>query len=240
MLQEMSSRDRVGVRWLEGHSGLTLLFGLISLHGLTIPFFLKFAKSPARVTSADVLAALLLLVWVVLSRTRWVEIRDAPLFWPTVAFVAVHFISIPFAKDVAVATVESIKIAGIFLVYIAAVHVVGARQSKRILAWALTIGAAMVSVLAIREGLVGELGWGYKQTRAAATMGNPNTLGAYLVAIIPVSIMLLLSLLGSRRLKALKRWTGIFISGAALALMIAAVLLTLSRGAWLSPRGHCC
>ena len=151
------------------------------------------------------------------------------LFVPTLLFVGSHFLAILSATDRWVALREAVKMAGIFGFFFAVGDTVGSTDRRRMLAWALTVSAAILSAMVLAEVFWGPAGWGYTGARPTGTMGSPNAVGAYLAALYPVSFTLLCQeRLNSRRLRAT---VPLAIS---VGLMSGALLATLSRGAWIS------
>lgn len=93
--------------------------------------------------------------------------------------------------------------------------------------------AALPSWLSAPLLRFGSLAWeaGSRGPRAASTLGTPVSLGAYLAVVAPLALRLSLDRSGRKGVRAA--------SGAALAVGVAALLFSGSRGAWLAALAGC-
>ncbi|WP_324718114.1 O-antigen ligase family protein [Carboxydochorda subterranea] len=205
------------------------LWAMVLVHVFLTPFFFEFDNLPFRLTTTDLLAALIVLLWLTNRIRRQPGRASPPLLFPTLLFVGAHFLAILPATDRVVALREAVKIAGIFAVFFAVADTVRTADQRRTLAWVLTLAGAIVSGLAIVEAFRGPAGWSYAGTRPVVTMGSPNTVGAYLASIFPVSLSLLYQAILERSRLGARATIGL-----SLALMAIALAVSLSRGSWIS------
>ncbi len=108
-------------------------------------------------------------------------------------------------------------------------------QVRRLM-WAIVLGGSLVSLY----GLLEYLGWEhlldrsyYGTYRIGSTVGNPIFLGAYLITVIPFTIAGLVSTWPPRQNSRLVHWWLTALLGFALALQLAALVLSQARGPWL-------
>ncbi|MEX1253270.1 MAG: O-antigen ligase family protein [Dehalococcoidia bacterium] len=171
---------------------------------------------------------------VLLALDRWPAAR-----WPrllvvtTLAFVAVNVLALIFAED------WRTSFWGVFqryqgfattlvyvLLFIVAAFAVRSMRDLRLLLWAVFAGAMVAVVYALAQ----KAGWewiewsGRSISRPFSTMGQANNFGAYLVAVVPVAAFLALTLRQRWQLAAI---------GVAIAAMLAALLFTVSRSAYI-------
>lgn len=224
-----------------------ILRGAIFLHAFVVPLFYELPGMGFRLTTNDVLSALILVAWEAWVTYYLVARRDpgpavtllGPLLPATVAFALSHVFSAAFASDVLVAARETVKTIGVLAFLLIAQGLVLDPADRLRLAWAATLGAAVASALAVVEAF----SWGgaraYSGLRPSATTGNPNTLGAYLAALLPVAFGLVAGYIskfrhasgrGDRVLRALAGALAVLLA----ALITLALMLTLSRGSWIS------
>jgi putative inorganic carbon (HCO3(-)) transporter len=162
------------------------------------------------------------------STFRWVGIVDVPVL----AFVLLNLVALLFSTDRHQSLFgERLQHQGVLTMllyvaffYLARVLISDRQQMFRLFA-AVAIGASAVSSYAIIQKLGLDPIWkGYLPSgRVFSTIGQPNALAGYLVLAIPITAVLALEQKRSLRVAAL----------AGLALMIGALLLTYSRGAYL-------
>lgn len=203
---------------------------LVLAHVVLIPFFAEVPGLPFRFTTTDLLGMAIIGAWVLKRRvSAFHALRNVPVLWPSLALVATHWLALLVAEDLASGLKEVVKLSGIVAFYLVAASWLQLTGNRWRLSWALLAGATAVSLWAIAESIGQPLGWGFGQHRAAGTMGHANTLGGYLAAVIPVAWGLLWAEMGGHR----RRWVLLLLTGSLLATGIALVL-TLSRAAWLS------
>ncbi|MEW6049026.1 MAG: O-antigen ligase family protein, partial [Bacillota bacterium] len=226
---------------------LTLLRLAIAVHAFVVPLFYELPVPGLRLTSNDLLSALILLSWGAWAGYRLLARRDrapaamalGPLFPATAVFALSHVLSTAVARDTFVAIRETTKTLGILFFLLVAQGLIADPADRRRLAWAATLGAAVASLLAIAESFSWRGSWAYLALRPSATTGNPNTLGAYLAALLPVGFALIMgsgvklsdaSGMVGRTARALVTSLAVLLT----TLIALALLLTLSRGSWIS------
>ena len=162
------------------------------------------------------------------SRFRWIGIVDVPVL----AFVLLNLVALAFSTDRHQSLFgERLQHQGVLttLLYVAFFYLarvlISDRQQMLRLFVAVAIGASAVASYAFIQKLGLDPIWnGYLPFgRVFSTIGQPNALAGYLVLAIPVTAVLAIEQKRTLRVAAL----------AALALMIAALLLTYSRGGYL-------
>jgi O-antigen ligase len=103
----------------------------------------------------------------------------------------------------------------------------GVASTRRAIEYGLVFGSVPVAIIALveRGGRLFALGTGDDLVRSQSTLRNPVFLGAYLVLAVPVALAMVLD-------RSLPRWQRVA-AGAAVAVDLAALLATQSRGPWL-------
>lgn len=158
---------------------------------------------------------------------------------PLALYFAFTALSVVVARDVTLATFEVFLALQMFLLYIYVVGTVRSRQDMLFIVTMLLISLILESVVTIGLGYVGQnfsiagissridvskgaIGLGY---RVAGTVGSPNVAASYLSLLLAPAISLLLTRLGL-----LYKW----LAALAFGLGGVALILTLSRGGWVS------
>lgn len=204
--------------------------GAVYLLTMSIPlgYLLEIEGDDFSVTPTEVIVGLMVVGWALraLSRRR-IVIPKTPLLVPLLGMLVVVAISINHATSPALAMKETLKWAELILVYLFIVSEMGSLRQ------ALTL-LALLFLGTIIEALVGAIQFFFnlgpdfysigRFMRAYGTFEQPNPYAGYLGMLIPMAIGLLLAWPGRR----LRNYT-LF----ALALAVAAVGMSLSRGAWM-------
>ncbi|MDI6891796.1 MAG: O-antigen ligase family protein [Actinomycetota bacterium] len=185
----------------------------------------------------------LLVLWIVkvVSEGK-VKLVRTPLNLPVLAFllaVAIStFTSISFHTSL---LGEGIKYHGLLtlliyvLLFYLPIHFFERKRDVKLFLWAVVVSSVIVSIV----GLLQHLGFIFGRwhlfffldpKRIMGTMGNPVSLGAYLVLVLPLSLVLFL---GQRELFPRAQFSR-FLAWVALPLLVACLVFTYSRAAWLA------
>lgn len=193
------------------------------------------------ISATTVSLAVLYAVWLCKLLTRW-EPRARPLLHasvPLVLYLAFSTLSMLAARDVELSLFEVFLLLQMFLLYVYIIGTVRSRQDVLFIVTMLLIGLVLESVVMIGLQSFGQnfniagvssridvskgaIGLGY---RIAGTVGSPNVAASYLSLLLAPAISLVLTRLG--------RWYK-WLAALAFGLGGAALLLTLSRGGWVS------
>lgn len=193
------------------------------------------------ISATTVSLAVLYAVWLCKLLTRW-EPRARPLLHasvPLVLYLAFSTLSMLVARDVELSLFEVFLLLQMFLLYVYIIGTVRSRQDVLFIVTMLLIGLVLESVVMIGLQSFGQnfniagvssridvskgaIGLGY---RIAGTVGSPNVAASYLSLLLAPAISLVLTRLG--------RWYK-WLAALAFGLGGAALLLTLSRGGWVS------
>jgi len=149
---------------------------------------------------------------------------------PAIAYVAAVTLSLQVAQDVGLAVYEINILVQAFLIFLYLAHWVRTRADVLYVVILLLLGPVIQGLIAL--GIqqfgsptdIGPISTRVVGTRIGGTLGHPNSLGGYLALLLPVSLMLLLTPVGS-----VVKWLG----GASFLLGTVALVLTQSRGAWI-------
>ena len=193
------------------------------------------------ISATTVSLAVLYAVWSCKLLTRW-EPRVRPFLHaslPLALYFAFTALSVVVARDVTLAMFEVLLVLQMFLLYIYVIGTVRSRQDVLFIVTMLLISLVLESVVTIGLVSVGRefrmagissridvskeaTGLGY---RVAGTVGSPNVAASYLSLLLAPAISLLLTRLG--------RWYK-WLAAVAFGLGGVALILTLSRGGWVS------
>jgi len=210
--------------------GLWILAATLSLSSLAVCTSLLDPYTLPKLFSlaAGVVVSLIFWVW---SRKKSVSV--SPLFVPTLGIVAVACASVFFSADRAggwlgAPELHAYGLAALF-VYAALLWIVSSFSDEDlVIPWALTVIGAILGMSAIAQWSFGILLPGFATSlvngRATALFGSPVYLGAVSALMAPYALDRALSSRGTRSLMA---WSGF-------ALVVVALLLSRSRGAWLA------
>lgn len=190
---------------------------------------------PKLATTATFTGAALLWGALMLARDRWPAGRwPATLWMPVVAFLVVNGLALIFALDWRRSLMgEHLRYQGLtatllyVLLFIVAATAVRTTRDLRWLLLGLFVGALGAAIYAlIQKAGLDWVDWsGQALDRPAATLGQANAFGAYLVAVINASALLILV--------ARERWQRVAIGVGVLA-MVFALIFTLSRAAYVA------
>ncbi|MBI4301470.1 MAG: O-antigen ligase family protein, partial [Chloroflexi bacterium] len=214
------------IRWEYALYLLILVIPLRPLQELTI--------GPLTITLTEAVVALLTLTWLVARLTdREIRLKFTPLFPPMVVVLGVFLLSTSLAPSLRLSLKETAKWLELMVVYLLVASTVKERRQF------YTIIALMM-VAGVVEALVGGYQFirgvgppsfilGGRFMRAHGTFGQPNPYAGYLGLSLALGGGILVATLSKRRSRSI-----IIIMAFSLAVLLLAVLLSLSRGAWLA------
>ena len=193
------------------------------------------------ISATTVSLAVLYAVWLCKLLTRW-EPRARPLLHasvPLVLYLAFSTLSMLVARDVELSLFEVFLLLQMFLLYVYIIGTVRTREDILFIVTMLLIGLVLESVVMIGLQSFGQnfniagvssridvsTGAARPAYRVAGTVGSPNTAASYLSLLAAPAISILFT-----RLEHWYKWLGAL----AFALGGIALILTLSRGGWVS------
>jgi putative inorganic carbon (HCO3(-)) transporter len=211
------------------------VFGLCLLV-LAIPFgsLKELNVGVISVGGAEALAALTFVAWLahMLAR-REVRIMRAPLLAPLLAFLFVASFSVIGALSLQWSLKGLLVWLELLAVYLMVVNLVGAREARIVVVLILVAGA-LQALLGIYQflGRVGPEGFVLfdRFMRAYGTFDQPNPYGGYLALILPLALSLFLCRWARDGLWDVATW---LLATLSLGLMVLALVMSWSRGAWL-------
>ncbi len=196
----------------------------------SIPWSLReISLGPLTVGATEGLVGLVLAAWLAqMVARRRVETVHPPLLVPLLLFLGAILLSLPVSQSLPLSIKEIVKWLEVLGIYLFLANTVDGRTGEGLVAVILLAGISQ-ALLGIyqffwRVGPPGFLVWG-RFIRAYGTFEQPNPYAGYLGLILPLALAIFLA-----RHRNVWLWA---LSGLALALMGAALGMTLSRGAWL-------
>lgn len=196
------------------------------------------------VSSTELLAFLVLLSWLISLALpqAFRSLRPLPLLWPVLGLLAMMALSASLARAWQPSVKEMLKWAELLAVYTVAAHIVRRREGEALIACLLAAGSlqALLGFYQFFER-VGPPSFAIGPfLRAYGSFEQPNPYGGYLNMVLPLALGLCLA--GRRRgavgggirqlpLPFAPGW--LYLAGGAGALMLVALGMTFSRGAWL-------
>jgi O-antigen ligase len=213
-------------------------FGVLLVAAIAIPSVFSIENSDVFVMPKTILAVGLAGVLAPLIAVRWLsgrwsldEARSKPMLWALLAFVALNLVAAGFATDRQHALIgEKLQFQGLATTLAYAIFLVAAwttvRSGRRrtLLLWAIAAGAAVAAAYAVIQRLGIDPIWReLSDGRVFSTFGQPNSLAAYFVVTIPLTI----ALAARRHIVVQIVLTGLVV------LEIASLAFTLSRGGFL-------
>jgi len=167
------------------------------------------------------------------------EARCAPQRnWALLCYLGLSALSLVVARDVRLSFFELFFLLQMYLVFLYITHFVRTDEDAQFVIAAVLAGCLIESVLMVALGFANASSglWGPLHirvshelngefTRIGGTIGSPNEAGAYLSALLALAVSLLFAEIGRKY-----KW----LAAAVLAFGGAALILTFSRGAWVS------
>lgn len=167
-----------------------LVWILIQIGIVLIPIDVVFHLGGVRLTICEGIFSFALVVWGISKRTDLKNILPKEFFIPMAAFVAASAISIPAAQNKFAAIRETIQFVWIFSLFFMFLDLVrGQARLFRVSALLILSGTAVCmfgfyQYLFLKEPL--DLMIAATRQRASAFYGQPNALGSYLIAVLPL------------------------------------------------------
>ena len=189
----------------------------------------------------EVLVLLLAGAWLMrlVLRREGVSLRNPrpALLWPLVIFFGALLLSLLVTWSLQHSIKELLKWFEVLLVYLLVAFGVRGRWA-RILTWTIVIAGGLAAVHGIYQFLFQAGPEGFvlfdRFMRAYGTFEQPNPYGGYLGLTLPVALGLaVVAALGLGRWSRIWRWSTLAVGGVCAALMLAALVMSWSRGAWL-------
>ncbi len=198
--------------------------------------------SVGNLTAVDLLVAVVLALWFarMIAVERAIRIHLPPLTLPFVLFLSAALLSTTVATSFQYAAKEFAKWLEMFAIYLLVANTLDRAGMVRVLAVSLLAGTAEAAIgiyqFVFRVGPEGFSLFG-RFMRAYGTFEQPNPYAGYLGLLIPVALGVLVGLLPFG-LARWREWTKSnlllgAIAGVSLVAMLAALLMSWSRGAWL-------
>ncbi|MFQ6057446.1 MAG: O-antigen ligase family protein [Anaerolineae bacterium] len=227
---------------LRPHYGLYLLIFAIPFGSLK-----EVQISGFTVGATELLVALTLAAWLARRMARRaLEIEPTPLLLPMALLLGVILLSFTVARSLPLALKETLKWLELFIAYLLVVNgLPGRRQAGVMVALLLLAGAAEALVglggSLLRMGPPSYAILGGRLYRAFGTFGQPNPFGGYINLVWPLAFSVALGFLlevrtrtGELRGTGGNSWVAVMALLFALGLLLSALILSWSRGAWLS------
>ena len=215
---------------------------------VAVPFgsWFPISISVGNLTAVDIAIALLIVLWLarMIALERGVTIRFPPLSFPFVLFILVAFVSITGALSLQFALKELTKWIEMFAVYVYVANNLDEAKLKRALAVIFLAGLAEAAIgiyqFLFQWGPKGFLLFG-SFIRAFGTFEQPNPFAGYLALILPIALGVVIAVNSQQSTVNSKTSTRSLITDycllltgfLAFAAMLAAVVMSWSRGAWL-------
>ncbi|MCI0477163.1 MAG: hypothetical protein L0Y55_13020, partial [Anaerolineales bacterium] len=235
--------------------GVLIVLALLRWHEIAlyiaivaVPFgsWFPISVGAGNVTAVDFAVAVLIVLWLarMIVIERGITIRFPPLSFPFALFLFAALVSITGALSLQFALKELTKWIEMFAVYVYVANNLDAAKIKRALAVMFIAGGAEAAIgiyqFLFRWGPEGFLLFG-NYIRAFGTFEQPNPFAGYLALIIPVALGVVIAVV-SRQSPVASQPDGkslftdyclLFTGFLAFAAMLAAVVMSWSRGAWL-------
>ena len=216
---------------------------------MDVNFFFRYhigGASTIGITASNLFVIGLFLIYFYKYKTRQITplFQTVPgLVWPSVVFMIVGILSLWNARYPIFVFLEEVRLFAFFLTMIAVMNLRGEKQIHGFVLF-LSVATFIQGALATMQylgntslglGIFGEteiveLNIGYNFSRATGTTGHPNTLGYFLEIVLPLMLALFLV---EQRL-----WFRLWYLACFL-IALAALVGTLSRGAWLTVPISC-
>ncbi len=193
---------------------------------LSYPPFLRGLYFESELLPTHIFSFILGMIWIIAHlKDKEYKIIKTPIDIFALGVVFMYFISIFYAVNIRLATLEALKYMNYFVIYLLARDALKDEKRKKIVFNTLIASAFIVSIIGIGSA-IGT--WNYNgafvANRINSTFQYPNTLASYLSAIFIITISMILN----EKSKILRGIYGFFAS-----IFMFTFILTYSRGMWI-------
>ncbi len=219
----------------------------------SVPFGVirEFSVAGLPLTATEILVGLMLLAWtgIIAARKR---LHIGPLLWPIALYLGILVLSLTVTTNKSVAIKEVLRWGELLVAYIITVSVISSERERRQLVALVLLSGLAVSLMGWAQFFlkIGPPAFRIGPfLRAYGTFGQPNPFAGYLGMVLPLAVALVvlwtretkLNLLPRPRMEPgrfqmLPEFTEVhlrYIALASVAVMSGALLMTMSRGAWI-------
>ena len=224
--------------------GIVLVLTLIRVeYGLclllfAIPFgsLKQIPAGPFTISLAEVLTAIVFAAWLAqMIAQRKAQIDFTRLFLPLAIFLAALLLSTLVASSLSASLKEVLKWLELAMAFLVVANFVRERRQINLLIGFLLAAGLLEALYGMyqfftRSGPEGFL-LGARFMRAFGTFGQPNPFAGYLGLVLPLALGLAMGAIVKRGSFSLRPF---FLFGAIALMLLAAILMSLSRGAWLA------
>ncbi len=212
----------------------------VALLGFTIPFgsLKEIYVAGAQVTATEGVISLLLFAWLLrMADLRKLPALSARWLWPLLCFIGSALLSLIVALSLKAALPELVKWTEVLLVYLS-VRAFVSRKHTLAVVTALVLAADLEALLGAwqfftRSGPEGFILYG-RFLRAYGTFQQPNPFAGYLGMLLPVALSLAMwGVLEWDGGGPEQRWAVVGFHGGSAVLILVAIVMSWSRGAWL-------
>ncbi len=212
----------------------------LALVAIAVPFggvvpWVQVTAGPLDAGLGEILVGFVMLGWLAGLLTRRERLVDAPLtvgplIWPIVAFLGAELLSAAFAPPLSASIKELARWLLVIAIYLAAVNLVREPDTRRLVLGATFAAGASQALLGAYQFFAAAGPAAYKFDRflrAYGTFGQPNPFAGYLEMVVPLGLALVFVWRSGRG--DWLRWLAL----ASALIGSAAIVMSLSRGAWL-------
>ncbi len=197
--------------------------------GETVPW-VQVTIGPLDGGLGEILLGFVLLGWLARVAARRDRIISDPLVWPIAAFLGAEMLSAAFAPPLAESAKELMRWVEVIAIYLATISLVRKPGASRLVLGAIFAAGAGQALIGGYQFLTADGPRAFqidRFLRAYGSFGQPNPYAGYLEMVVPLGLALVFVWRPARR-----DWLWWLALAAAL-LGCGAILLSLSRGAWL-------
>ena len=207
----------------------------LALVAVAVPFgevvpWVQVTIGPLNGGLGEILMGFVLLGWVGRVLVRRERITLGSLVWPMAAFLGAEALSAAFAPPLSASAKELARWLQVIAIYLATVNLVRKPETRRLLLGAIFAAGAAQAALGAYQFFArsGPTAYQFDRfLRAYGTFGQPNPFAGYLEMVVPLGLALVF--VWRPRKRGWLWWLAL----AASSMGSAAIVMSLSRGAWL-------